>query len=76
MQQETEEYGQLMYTIYTSLEKINKLSEFGNDKNYDEFEFAHEIAHLIDDITFQVRIMKKAWNNWYYIKDKNGELNE
>lgn len=76
MKKETKEYISLMHSIYASLDKINKLSEFEKDKDYGEYEYAHKVAHLIDDLEAQVRIMNLAYKNWYQIKEKKGELNE
>lgn len=70
------EFEQLQKTIYNALEEISRLSEFGNNKDYEEFEFAYKVAHLIDDIIQQARIMKLGWNYWYYIKEKKGEIKD
>lgn len=76
MKKETEEYISLMHSIDASLEKINKLSESDKIKDCSEYEFAHKVAHLIDDLEAQVRIMNLVYKNWYHTKEKKGEIKE
>lgn len=70
------EFGQLQETIYTAMDEISRLSSFGSNRDYEEFEFAHKVADLIDNLEAQVRIMNLVYENWYQIKEKKGELNE
>lgn len=72
----TSEFDQLQKTIYNALEEILRLSEFEKNRDYEEYEFAHKVAHLIDDLEAQVRIMNLAYKNWYHIKEKKGEIKE